>query len=92
MCVVCLPLVESVKVSRFQTVLGIAGSQDLKQLPWDSWVAQSVKQLTWAQVMISWFVSSSPVSGPGLTAWSLFQALSLSLCASSALSLSLKNT
>ena len=34
-------------------------------------VAQSVKHLTSAQVMISWFVSSSPVSGSVLTIQSL---------------------
>ena len=34
-------------------------------------VAQSVKRPTSAQVMISWFVSSSPASGSVLTAWSL---------------------
>ena len=36
-----------------------------------TWVAQSVKHLTSAQVMISQFVSSSPVSGSVLTAQSL---------------------
>ena len=34
-------------------------------------MAQSVKRLTSAQVMISWFVSSSPVSGFVVTARSL---------------------
>ena len=34
-------------------------------------MAQSVKPLTSAQVMISWFVSSSPASGSVLTAQSL---------------------
>ena len=38
---------------------------------WGAWVAQSVKRLTSAQVMISQFVSSSPASGSVLTAWSL---------------------
>ena len=33
-----------------------------------SWVAQLVKRLTWAQVMISQLVSSSPASGSVLTA------------------------
>ena len=37
----------------------------------DTWVAQSVKHLTSAQVMISQFVSSSPTSGSVLTAQSL---------------------
>ena len=36
-----------------------------------AWVAQSVKQLTLAQVMTSRFVGSSPASGSVLTAWSL---------------------
>ena len=35
------------------------------------WVAQSVKRLTSAQVMISWFVSFSPGSGSVLIAQSL---------------------
>ena len=36
-----------------------------------AWVAQSVKQLTSAQVMISQSVSSSPTLGSVLAAWSL---------------------
>ena len=36
-----------------------------------TWVARSVKCPTWAQVMISWFVSLSPTSGSVLTARSL---------------------
>ena len=36
-----------------------------------AWVAQSVKRPTLAQVMISWFVSSSPALGSGLMAQSL---------------------
>ena len=36
-----------------------------------AWVAQLVKHLTMAQVMISWFVSSSLTSGSVLTARSL---------------------
>ena len=39
-----------------------------------AWVAQSVKCPTSAQVMISWFVSSSPSSGSVLTAQSLESA------------------
>ena len=39
--------------------------------PWGAWVAQSVKRLTSAQVMISQFVGSSPASGSVLTARSL---------------------
>ena len=49
-----------------------------------AWVAQSVKHPTSAQVMISWFVGSSPTSGSVLTAWSLETAsdsVSPSLCA-----------
>ena len=38
---------------------------------WGVWVAQLVKHLTSAQVMISQSVSSSPVSGSVLTAQSL---------------------
>ena len=38
---------------------------------WGAWVAQSVKRLTSAQVMISRFVSPSPASGSVLTAQSL---------------------
>ena len=36
-----------------------------------TWVAQSGKRPTSAQVMISWFVGLSPASGPALTAQSL---------------------
>ena len=38
---------------------------------WGTWVAQLVKYLTSAQVMISWFMGSTPVSGPVLTAQNL---------------------
>ena len=61
---------------------------------WDTWVAQLVKHLTLAQVMISRSVGSSPASGSVLTAQSLEPASDsvspfLSLCPSSlALSLS----
>ena len=54
---------------------------------WGTWVAQSVKHPTSAQVMISRFVSSSPTSGSVLTAWSLEPASVLCLL----LSLSLPN-
>ena len=40
-----------------------------------SWVAQSVKRLTSAQVTISWSVGLSPLSGSVLTAQSLEPAL-----------------
>ena len=63
-----------------------------------AWVAQSVKRPTLAQVMISWFMSLSPVSGSVLAAQSLEPAsdsVSLSPCPSPAralsLSFSLKN-
>ena len=39
--------------------------------PWGIWVAQSVEHLTWAQVMISQFVSSSPAWSSVLIAQSL---------------------
>ena len=47
----------------------------------DAWVAQSVQHLTLAQVMISWFVSSSPHGGLcwHLRAWSLLPILCLTL-------------
>ena len=51
-------------------------------MSWAAWVAPSVKCLTSALVMISWFVSSSPTSVSVLTAWSLDPAsdsVSLSL-------------
>ena len=38
---------------------------------WGTWVAQSVKHPTSAQVMISWFLSSNPASGSVLIAESL---------------------
>ena len=61
---------------------------------WGTWVAQSVKLLTSAQVMILWSLSWSPVSGFVLTAWILERALdslspSLSLSAHPPLVLSL---
>ena len=66
-----------------------------------AWMSQLVKCPTSAQVMISWFVSSSPASGSGLTAQSLEPASDsvspslsapppLMLCLSLCLSLSLK--
>ena len=41
------------------------------QHPWGTWVTQSVKHLTLPQVMILWFMGSSPVSHSVLTAQSL---------------------
>ena len=55
-------------------------------------MAESVKRLTSSQVVISWFVGSSPASGSVLTAQSLEPAsdsVSPSLCPSPALSRSL---
>ena len=43
----------------------------MKKNTWGTWVAQSVKHPTLTQVMISWLVSSSPVSSSVLTAQSL---------------------
>ena len=40
-----------------------------------TWVAQSVKRPTWAQVTISWFVSSSPALGSLLSAQSPLRIL-----------------
>ena len=57
-----------------------------------AWVAQSVKHLTLAQVMVSQFMSSSPTSGSVLVAQSLEPALasvSPSLYAPSSLTLCL---
>ena len=57
-----------------------------------TWVAQSVKHLILAQVMISWFTGSIPALGSVLTAQSLEPAsdsVSLSLSASPLLALSL---
>ena len=42
-----------------------------KVLLWGTWLAQLVKRLTSAQVMISWFVGSSPTLGSVLIAQSL---------------------
>ena len=41
---------------------------------WGAWVAQSFGHPTSAQIMISWFVSSSPTLGSVLTAQSLESA------------------
>ena len=42
---------------------------------WGAWVAPSIKRPTSAQIMISWFVGSSPALGSVLTAQSLEPAL-----------------
>ena len=63
-----------------------------------AWVAQSVEGPTWAQVMVSWCMGSSPVSGSVLTAQSLepvsdsvSPSLALTLPCSCSVSLCLKN-
>ena len=43
----------------------------LKDSHWGAWVAQLVEHPTWAQVMISQFMCSSPTSGSVLTAQNL---------------------
>ena len=55
-----------------------------------AWVAQSVKRLTSAQVMISWFRELSPTLVSALTVWSLLGILSLYPFATHAVSVSLK--
>ena len=58
-------------VSRYHLYPYSVPARIQKSLLWGAWVAQSVKQPTSAQVMISQSVSSSPTSGSGLTAQSL---------------------
>ena len=68
------------------------GVRQLLYQSWGTWVAQSVKRPTLAQVMISRFVSSSPTWGSVLTAQSLEPASDSvfpSLCALPLLMLSL---
>ena len=68
------------------------GTWHLLSTSWGAWVAQSVEVPTLAQVMISWFVSLSPMSGFVLTAQILKPAsdpVSPSLCSSPAHTLSL---
>ena len=48
---------------------------ELRSIAWGTWVAQSVECPTSAQVMILWFLGSSPMLGSGLTAQSLEPAL-----------------
>ena len=59
---------------------------------WGAWVAQWVKHLTLTQVMISWFVSLSPTSGPLLSPKTLLQIPCPPLSAPFLLALSLKST
>ena len=47
------------------------GDEEEWTIPWGTWLAQVVKHLTLAQVMISQFVSSGSASGSVLTAQSL---------------------
>ena len=67
----------------------------LKSLvPWGNWVAQSVKRPTLAQVLISWFVSSSPALDSAVSTeptWDLLPpSLSVPFTVSLSLSLSKK--
>ena len=76
-------------VSRMQKDLyNICNYAHIKSLEGDTWVAQSVKPPTLAQVTISQFLSSSPTSGCLLSAQSLLQILSPSLSAPPPLTLS----
>ena len=71
-------------------ILVLHFDQQEKMIHGGAWVAQSVKHLTLARVMISRFVSSSPTSGSALAVRSLLgiPSLSLSLCPSPTLFLS----
>ena len=80
----------------YQTTFSII-YQSLNKTAWGTWVAQLVKRPTLAQVMTSWFMSSSPTLGSLLKAHSRESALdsvSPSLCPSThphSVSFSLKN-
>ena len=66
----------------FQRIMRRIYSQNIKLHGARGWLNQlSVQFLISAQVMISWFVSSSPALGSVLTAWSLLGILSPSLSA-----------
>ena len=54
---------------------GLTAEFSIWKLRRGAWVAQSVKLLTSAQVMILWLVGSSPSSGSVLTAQTLESAL-----------------
>ena len=66
----------------------VLGIEDRKIDGWGAWVAQSVKRLTSAQVMILRFVSLSLALGSVLSVQSLLRILSPSLSAPPRLSLS----
>ena len=56
-------------------IIVTVGCQLKKTLPWGTWVAQSVKHLTSAQVTIFQFMGSRPPLGSVLTVQSLEPAL-----------------
>ena len=61
-------------------ILRTTGEPSFKNITsWVTWVAQWVKHLTSAQVMVSQFVGMRPASGSLLTAWSPLQILCLPL-------------
>ena len=71
---------------------GKFGGNKIKVYMKGTWVAQSVKHPASAQVMISRFMGSGPMSGSVLTAQSCFRfCVSLSLCPFLAHDLYLKN-
>ena len=57
-----------------------------------TWVAQSVKRPTLAQIMVSWFVSLSPMSGSARRVQSLLWILCLPFSAPTLLTLSISLT
>ena len=76
-------------MSTYSTKMDPPCMRFLKCLRRGAWVAQSVKQPTSTQVMISRFVNSSPVSSSVLTVRSLLVIFSLYLCLCLCLSLPL---
>ena len=71
---------DSAECFLFCKYLSFIKSRTSRMRSWGSWVAQSVERLTLAQVVISWFLGSSPASGSALTMRSLLGILFLSLC------------
>ena len=70
----------SLSISFFMSLtLGIKLKFRIKNIliMWGTWVAQLVERPTLAQVMISWFLNSSPALGSVLTARSLEPVLDL---------------